>query len=329
MIHQKPRPSATEQEAADWYARLNSQVIDTRDVTDFEAWRKNPENRKAYDEISLAAANLRGLRGDPALEAMADDALERAARRQKARTIGARVGVGVMLAAGLAVGAIGLTGASGERFESGVGERRVVRLEDGSEVTLNTNSRIAVRLSRGERRVSLLRGQAFFDVAHDQNRPFVVSAGQTSVTAVGTRFDVYRRADAVQVTLTEGKVAVREREHADRPWMLSPGQKIVVGKAPTTRPANADVTAETSWTLGQLVFHDAPLSQAVAEVNRYSEKKITLASDAPHDLLINGTFPTGDVDGFTLAVSNMLNLETHPINSGRAIELRSRLSAKP
>lgn len=331
MIHQKHRPTETEQEAADWYARLNSTVIENKDLSQFEAWRKSPENRAAYDQVSSTAAKLRGLRGEASLEAMADDAIARADRRKRRRAAGAAAGAGVvlMLAAAMVLGAIRLGENAGERYESLVGERKVVRLDDGSEVILNTDSKIAVRLTRGERRVTLVRGQALFDVAHDTSRPFVVTAGRTSVTAIGTRFDVYRRVDAVQVTLTEGKVAVRERANQGRSWTLAPGQKIVVDRTAVARPAPADVTADTSWAIGQLVFHDAPLGQAVAEVNRYSAKKVVLAEGAPKDLRINGTFPTGDVDGFAMAASNILDLETRALSGGKAVELRARAISKP
>lgn len=333
MIDETNRPTDIETEAADWYARLNSNVVDNADLARFEAWRRSsPEHRAVYDRVSAAAATLRALRGDPGLEALADEALKRAARAETRRgRLGGRIGVGagLLLAAGLVVGAISLGQGAGQRYESKVGERKVVRLDDGSEVILNTDSRIAVKLTRQARRITLVRGQALFEVAHDKSRPFVVRAGDTSITAVGTRFDVYRRPDAVQVTLSEGKVAVQERANPARSWTLSPGQKIVVGGSALAKPSAADLAADTSWTSGQLVFHNTPLGQAVREVNRYSARKVTLADGAPHDLRINGTFPTGDIDGFALAASNMLDLERHPIEGAQAIELRAKSPPPP
>ncbi|AZS21751.1 MULTISPECIES: FecR family protein [unclassified Caulobacter] len=331
MIDQTHRSTDTEQEAADWYARLNSTVIESSDVTAFEAWRKIPDNRQAYDRLSAAASRLRALRGDPALEDLADDALARAAKSRTGRRMvskSAGVGAGLLLAAGLVVGAVSLNNAMGRRYESAVGERKTVQLSDGSAVLLNTNSRIAVRLTKDRRLVKLVRGQAMFDVAHDKTRPFVVTAGSTSITAIGTRFDVYRQSDAVQVTLAEGKVAVRDQGRETKAWTLSPGQKIVVGPA-AAKPSRTDVAADTSWTAGQIVFHNAPLDAAVAEVNRYSARKVVLAEGAPHNLEINGTFPTGDVDGFAMAASNILDLETHTASGGKTIELRPRGAPSP
>jgi transmembrane sensor len=331
MIEQTHRPKDIEKEAADWYARLNSTVIENSDVSAFEAWRKDPNHRNAYDRVSAAASRLRALRGAHALEDLADAALARAAKRQAGRRAfgrGAVVGAGVLLAACLVIGAVSLNNAAGRRYESGVGERKTVQLDDGSAVVLNTNSRIAVHLTKDRRLVTLVRGQALFDVAHDKGRPFVVTAGSTSITALGTRFEVYRQADGVQVTLAEGKVAVRDGRRAEKSWTLRPGQKILVGSTGSS-PARTDVGAETSWTTGQIVFHNAPLTAAVEEVNRYSARKVVLADGAPRDLRVNGIFPTGDIDGFALAASDMLNLETRTTSGGKTIELRPRRALTP
>lgn len=329
MIDQQQRPTKIDREAADWYARLNSNVIENPDLKRFEAWRKTPEHRDAYNRLSAMAGKLRDLRTDPGLDALADDAIARATERKRP-TAGQRhriaIGAGMMLAAGL-VGAITLYGGNGQRYESAVGERKAIRLADGSEVILNTDSRISVRLTKGERRVTLTRGQALFEVAHDSARPFVVDAGEAQITAVGTRFDVYRRADAVQVTLTQGKVSVRDDANHGRSWMLAPGQKILVG--PAARPLPADIGADTSWTTGQVILHDTPLAQAIAEVNRYSSRKVLLGDDAPADRRINGAFPTGDIDAFALAASDVLDLEMRTGHDGRTIELRARGPAAP
>ncbi|MFB2350973.1 FecR family protein, partial [Priestia megaterium] len=121
---------------------------------------------------------------------------------------------------------------------------------DGSRLRLDADSRARVRLSAERRDVELLEGRAFFDVAHDAARPFVVKAGATSVRALGTRFEVGRTGPAVEVTLVEGKVQV-EDAGAKAAVILAPGDQAVVERpAAAPRLAKVDAAAETSWTTG-------------------------------------------------------------------------------
>lgn len=329
MTQDTRRPSRAEEQAADFYGRLNSTVIENDDLTAFEAWKKeSPENRRAYERLSAFLGQAEALRGDPAIDAIARETLDRAgARKATTRSGGGRLawGAGLCFAgvAALAVAVIALP--RDARYQSGVGERKVVALADGSRVELNTDSEVRVRLSKGERHIDLVRGQALFEVAHDAARPFIVDAGDTQVRAIGTRFDVYRRAADVQVTLTQGRVEVRREATAAAPWTLKPGQQITVGRSDGRNSlVQADVAAATSWTAGQLTFHDTPLSDAVAEVNRYSRKRVVLAADAPRQRRVGGVFPTGDVDAFTIAASDMLGLDRRVLQDGAVVELRGR-----
>jgi transmembrane sensor len=340
MSDQVLRPTLAEKEASEWYMRLSSTVIENQDLARFEVWRKTPENREAYDRVSASASRLAGLRGEPGLEDLAEAALDRAAGpRRSRRAIGAGAGAALVVLVGL--GAWGLWG-QGSRYASEVGQRRVVALADGSTVLLNTDSQVIVKMTRGERRVTLVRGQALFQVAKDAQRPFIVAAGDAEITALGTRFDVYRRDGDVQIVLAEGKVAVRDETVRNRSWTLAAGQKIVVGAragagsgsgarlgAALARPVPADVGAATGWTSGQLVFHDTPLAEAVAEVNRYSDSKIVLGRDAPRERRISGAFPTGDVDGFVVAAGDLLDLEVRRGPGSRTVELQGRPLGPP
>ncbi len=333
MTKDIPRPSPAEEKAAYFYGRINSTVIDNRDIREWEEWLKDAENRRAYERLSQFLAGAEALGDDPQLNAIADQAIARG-RKSAARPSGggskARWGGGLVLAAAVILSVAIFAAPRGERYRSAVGERKVVSLADGSQVVLNTNSELRVRLEKQQRRIELVRGQALFDVAHDATRPFIVRAGDTQVRAIGTRFDVYRRADDVRVTLSQGRVEVREDSRAADAWTLSPGEQLIVSKkAPNLRPVAADVGAATSWTTGQLTFHAVPLSDAVAEVNRYSRRKVVLAANAPRDQLVFGNFPTGDVEAFVIGTSDMLGLERHERENGRTIELSARGAASP
>jgi transmembrane sensor len=193
-------------------------------------------------------------------------------------------------------------------YSTAVGEQRLVRLEDGSRIRLNTDSRVRVAFSRGERRLVLARGEAYFDVAHDARRPFIVQAGDASVRALGTRFDVRRDAGQVRVTLLEGRVRVRH-DGQPRSWTLAPDQQLTLsaGGAGTTR--TADGASATSWTTGRLVFHETPLAAAIAEVNRYSDRKVALDAQGLSGRLVNGVFDVGDTDSFVRGVAALIELK--------------------
>jgi transmembrane sensor len=191
-------------------------------------------------------------------------------------------------------------------YSTKTGEQRLVRLADGSSVRLDTDSRIDVAFSPGARNVTLEHGQAFFDVAHDMTRPFLVAAGPVTVRAVGTRFDVRAYQAQATVTLIEGVVEVRRDGATPQIWTLRPGQQVATSTAAAPRAVN--VEAATSWTSGRVVFQGIPLGAAVEEINRYSIHKIVLRAPAAAATPVTGSFETGDTDAFVSAVSDLNGL---------------------
>jgi transmembrane sensor len=270
------------------------------------------------------------LADDPRLQALA----ERAARRPREGAWLARLGwpgpalfggLG-LLAAGLAAGALLWIQPFGQTYDTSVGERRAISLEDGSTVELNTDSRVRVRLGKTERRLELLKGQAMFAVAHDASRPFIVTAGDTAVRAVGTKFEVYRTGGAVRVILTEGRVQVSRSGQTAKPVTMTAGERVEAAPGEALKAAPVDVAAATGWTQGRLTFQDAPLAQAVAEVNRYSRRHVVLGAGAPTDERVNGVFDAGDTEAFAHGVATMLDL-TAARRADGAIELTGRRPA--
>jgi len=230
------------------------------------------------------------------------------ARRRPAAALGL-AGAGLVLIAGATLALVG----RGLVYETRTGERAVVRLEDGSVLHLNTASKVSVRFAADVRRISLDRGEAFFDVAHDGRRPFLVSAGVADVRAVGTRFDVRRDGGQTRVTLVQGVVGVSQ---AGRSWTLRPNQQLSLGAGGAAAPQALDAASATSWTGGRLTFHETPLAEAVAEVNRYSEAKIDLAAPGYGGLRVNGVFDAGDTGAFVAAVTTLFPLKAQSARGG-------------
>jgi transmembrane sensor len=175
---------------------------------------------------------------------------------------------------------------------------------DGSHVTLNTNSAIRVALSNTERHVQLDQGEAYFEVARDPARPFVVSAGNKRVVAVGTAFSVRRLGNDVRVSVTEGKVRIEEQ-----PLLTGTPQSmslLAAGNVANTehgsilvqRESPAEVEESLSWRSGYLTFREITLSDAVAEFNRYNSRRIVIEDSAVGDIRLSGRFRTTENDAF-------------------------------
>ncbi|WP_447725175.1 FecR family protein [Sphingomonas koreensis] len=189
----------------------------------------------------------------------------------------------------------------GQRFATEIGGREVATLSDGSRVTLNTDTELHVAFATGERTVILDRGEAMFEVERDAKRPFVVEAAGRRITAIGTTFLVRRHANAVAVTLVEGRVKVESRGGTR---MMEPGQRLILrdnGAIGIDRPA---IDTVTSWRRGELVFSDTPIAEAVAEMNRYTRKPIRLSVD-PGDRRLSGIFATNGGRQFGALVSEL------------------------
>lgn len=318
MTGPNTRVETAELEAAAWHARLGEPRVSTQTVEDFFAWRSKPENADAYRRVETAWTESGRLAASPQIQAALDAALSSGPERKRSRSLPPSL---LALAAGLVFVALiygGWTwqGARGG-FETGVGEQRLVQLADGSSVQLDTDTGLRVRFSDGQRLVDLERGQALFTVAHDASRPFIVKAAGTSVTAVGTVFDVRRDAGDVQVTLVSGAVDV-VREGKVAPVRLAAGHQTRVTDKGTATLA-VDVAAATSWTEGRIVFADTPLSQAVGEVNRYLTRPVALAAGVDGAVAVNGVFKAGDRDAFVSAASGALGLRATTREDGSVV----------
>ncbi len=299
-----------EREAADWFAKLNSLSITTRALEDFQRWRQSPANDAAYERMEALWQVGGRLKGDPDTRRDVAAALARGARRRRFGVLWsarARTAYGVAALAAGALVAVTFVLGQGDTYSTGVGEQRLVSLQDGTRIRLDTDTRLRVKFSDRGRDVRLEQGQAFFNVAHDAARPFVVKADQTAIRALGTRFDV-RLVDAdVKVTLVQGAVEVTSAK-SDAAWRLRPGQSISTeGAAPTPRPV--DVATATSWTSGRLTFRSMPLAQAVAEVNRYSRDKVVVDAERLKSVPVSGVFDVGDTEAFVVAVCDLFELQ--------------------
>jgi transmembrane sensor len=223
-------------------------------------------------------------------------------------------------------------------YVTAIGEQRTVPLDDGSRIALNSNSRVQIEFTAERRIVRLLRGEAFFEVAHNKQRPFIVIAGDNEVTAVGTVFEVRYEPDHIDVTLVEGKVDVTSTvEPLGTPanvsssltgisklsslgYRMTAGERLHVAKG---APASIDaprVEAIAAWRRGEVMLDDTPLSEAIAEMNRYSKSLLIIDGSSIATLRVSGIYHTGDSEGFAQTVAQLYGLQV--TQEGGQIHLR-------
>lgn len=201
-----------------------------------------------------------------------------------------------------------------DTFATGTGEQRRIVLEDGSTVDLNTRSSVNVRFNAAVRQIELTEGEAYFSVAKDAQRPFLVTTGNAVVRAVGTQFNVYRQQTRAVVTVLEGKVAVIANDDvssAERLLMgsgseprasvapaqieISAGEEVAVdldrhAKAITPRPAVTNTHTATAWRQRRLIFENQSLAEVASEFNRYNRRQFIVEDAQLGADLISGVF---------------------------------------
>jgi transmembrane sensor len=232
------------------------------------------------------------------------------------------------LAAGVAVLAVGIgvmawVNRASDHYATALGEQRMVKLEDGSIVHLNTRSRISVHFLDSQREVRLEQGEALFQVERDPARPFIVRSGSTTVRAVGTAFNVYRRGSEVQVTVVEGRAQVSAMPRARTtardntpaatlPTLLAAGEAAVVAEDHISKTTAGAVSRAVAWRERRLVFKDTPLGEVASEFNRYNKSQMRIEGEALQARAITGVFSADHPQSLILYLSEFGSLQVSP-----------------
>ncbi len=294
-----------EQEAVAWHTRLTSGDISAAEQAGFEAWRKrSPAHDQAYRNIEN-------------LWLMLDSPVKADRHRRKKTAKAAHVqrwGAGLAVAASLLL-MVGLAMFPDYLYQpwadynTSIGERTSIRLEDGSVAYLNTDTAFDVTWRDNERQVVLFRGEAEFEVAHDSSRPFRVQAGNTVTEALGTRFIVRYAGSAGAVTLLEGKVRTEQTKKNGAFVTLHAGERVAFDAQSLGEVSAADVSAAEAWRRGRLVMNFVTLKQVVAEINRYHRGRITLLGDALADREINVAIDLNNIDAWLDTLKDTLPIQ--------------------
>ena len=192
-------------------------------------------------------------------------------------------------------------------YSVGKGQRQTIALSDGSTLEMNTDTEVRVHFNRRQRHIDLVRGEAFFNVSHDAERPFTVHIGNVSLHDIGTAFDVYKQAEQVSVAVQEGVVAMEGRSERRE---LSAGQQLAYSHdGRFVAVPQSDITAATAWRQGQLVFRGRRLIEVMAEIGRYHDVNIRLPDPKLAELRVNGSFRTEQLDSMLNAVATLLPIK--------------------
>ncbi len=318
-MSQRETPEAIDEAAAAWVARIDRAPLSPAEDAELDAWLAADSRRQG----AFAKANAVMIYADRArpLGSAYDDGdadmfiRPLPADRAYGSTRRWTLAVGGAAAAAAVMGIGYEVWRPAQRFETERGELRRLPLEDGTVVTLNTATKVAVKFTTARRDVQLLEGEALFDVAKNPKRPFYVDAGDVRVRAVGTSFTVRKLpGNPTQVLVSEGIVEVtRSGGGAAGAVRLVANQQVLARpNAPfaTSALAPAAVVRELMWRQGMLSFEGASLREAAAEFSRYSDPQIAVDDPTIANETITGLFSANDPAGFAQAVALSLNLST-------------------
>lgn len=330
MVGERRDQDTIDREASRWLARQRLMSASERDAEEFVAWQAaDPRHAAAFARMRRTLDEIASLRSLAELEPLDADApvedadaislrahrvgaetkdRARHGTRSRRRIAGAIAAMAAMVAVLVAM-PYWWKPASVLDVATAVAQVRTLDLPDGSRVTLGGDSRIVANFGDGVRSVRLEAGQAFFEVARDPARPFVVEAGDTRVRVVGTRFDVGYGVDRVRVTVEQGTVEVRE----PAPILAEPARHVLHGgerietretsallalRAPAPAKIHAVEGPVAAWRDGQLVYDGARLADVVADLNRYYRPGVRLTDAALGDERVAAAFRVDDVDAF-------------------------------
>lgn len=277
-----------------WLVRDEAGDLSDVERAQFEEWRQDQANAQAFEAARRTLERVRVHRR--ALSGMVD---ESARARPSRRLI---MGAGAVAASGLL--GVGLWFGFGApvRYSTEVGRHREIALTDGSQVFLNTDSAVSVRMSSTRRDVTLVRGEAFFDVASDPHRPFVVTTDEESVRAVGTAFLVRLHEDGLAVTVREGRVDVRRTSavgdaSASSRLLLAGERYERRGRSETVQVmSDYDIGRSLAWREGILWFEGEPLRQVLDEVSRHTGVAFVLSDPELGDVAITAYVRADNLD---------------------------------
>jgi transmembrane sensor len=317
----KPITNATDNAAIKaaanaWWVRLDSDTVSARERNEFACWlAADPRHRQAFDVVCALWDEL------DAVKQRFDSAQRTASLAERSRS--PALFRSLWAAPALAMCCLALWLFSPlpmllrADFHAGYGEMRDIRLSDDSIVHLNSNSALAVHIDGSQRQLTLLQGEAWFEVSPDKARPFQVHAEHGTVTALGTAFNIRLRNSQTEVSVTQHSVAIDVEQAEGRALhaVVGEGQQLVYDQqAGLGHIKTIDSRTVTAWQRGKLVFENQPLGEVMAELNRYHRGYLLISDDSIAQRRVNGVFRTDQPLAVIDALESSLSVHSTRIN---------------
>jgi len=325
-VAQFPNPRQIEVEACAWIAQLDGHAPSREDLTAFREWiNRSPQHRREIRRLSALWGDLNQLT-ELALPSKKN---QRPTINNVLLRAAVFAGVAVLIAAAMVFYKDPHTADLNLLYSTNVGEQKPITLADGTKILLNTDSRIQVVYSPRQRVVRLLQGEAYFEVAHNAIRPFMVYAGANVVRALGTAFTVHLKKQDVEVVVTEGAVELSAMTNANdgaaAKTLSKPVTKLADIKAGQSAAFNQQVESietikpleikrKLSWREGVLSFSGEPLEQVVDEVTRYTPITIVISDPAIRHVRIGGYFKVGETEAMLEALETSFGVRVNRVN---------------
>jgi transmembrane sensor len=294
--------------AAEWHDRRERDGWTKDDETALETWlAQSPAHRVAFLRVDAAWK-----RADRLTALKSSGRIRRFANLAQIWPITIR-----MAAAAIVATAVGFAAApyfkeksTVQSYSTTIGGRETLALADGSQIELNTDTAVRVDITDDRRTVWLDKGEAFFQVRHDAERPFVVMVGERRITDIGTKFVIRRDDSRMKVAVLEGEVQLDALKGNSTPKLLKQGDVAVAtgNTVAVSRKTQHTLTNELGWQRGVLVFDNVTLAEAAAEFNRYNREKIVIADPAAAQITIGATLPANDVPAFARVAKKIFGL---------------------
>ena len=321
--------------ASDWLLRIQDGSLDSEELAQWLQWYDaDPANRAAFEKLQATFESIHGLpRSERAALASRLKAHQRPRRFSPlfSRAVWATAAALIiaLITSALVWQLGGGRSVETSAFKTERAMHRDIALPDGSRVRLGAKSRLFVNFTSQTRYLVLEGGEAYFEVAKDKERPFLVQAGEVTIRAVGTEFNVRRVMDQTIVAVTEGVVEVR---HSVRPddrrtrqttsRSASKAIRVAAGEQVSIDPAAARVSvrqidseAVLGWQEGRLEFVDEPLGMVVATINRYSHREIVITDKSISDYRFSGTVSREHIDQWLSALSEIFPVDVRRVGN--------------
>lgn len=313
-MSERETAQAISDRAAAWVARMDREGHDPAVRAELKSWLAGDDRRRgAYFRAKAAwnmldRASVLGAGGSQSYEVAAAGGPWFSRRRLLWG------GGAAAAAAALVVGVTGLDlfAVPDQQIQTAIGEIRRVPLSDGSFAAVNTQSAVDVTMKPEVRQIALKWGEAWFQVAKDRSRPFVVEIGDVRVRAVGTAFAVKRVGSGVDVQVTEGVVEVWRVGDEANIRRVEAGSRAFIAPdnaAVSVAAASEEIDKALAWRTGQIVLDGDTVAEAVAEFNRYNVRKIEVVGTALGGEKMIGRFRTNEPDAFARAAATLLNVK--------------------